>query len=163
MTEEKRSHPNPDTTPQPRGCRRFWPSMLALSAALALAGCHFIKASTSFETSFGSPAAESTPATSEADPSGQGATPSAKEGIAADCTFKGKKLYGKVKIVDSFPDLKVKVVTSFADLKVKKVSSLANKCGKWKLVESFPDLKIKLVTSFPDLKIKYVDAFPGLP
>ena len=61
--------------------------------------------------------------------------------VGGDCTLKGKKLYGKFKIVDAFPD----------------------KCGKWKMVDAFPDVKIQMVTAFPDLKIKYVNAFPGLP
>ncbi|HEY7373575.1 MAG TPA: hypothetical protein VIF57_15550 [Polyangia bacterium] len=72
--------------------------------------------------------------------------------VGGDCSLKGKKLYGKVKIVDAFPDLKVQVVDAFPD-----------KCGKWKMVDAFPDVKIQMVTAFPDLKIKYVNAFPGLP
>lgn len=81
----------------------------------------------------------------------------------SNCTYKGKKLYGKIKIVKSFPDIKVKVVKSFPDLKVKKVKSFPNKCGQWKIVDSFPDLKVKFVDSFPDVKIKYVKSFPGVP
>jgi len=83
--------------------------------------------------------------------------------IADDCTFKGKKLYGKIKFVDSFPDIKVQFVESFPDLKVKFVDSFADDCGEWQVVESFPDLKVQIVTSFPDIKIKPVDSFPGKP
>jgi len=83
--------------------------------------------------------------------------------VGPDCTLKGKKLYGKVKIVDAFPDLKVQVVDAFPDLKVQIVDAFPDKCGKWKKVDAFPDLKIQMVTAFPDLKIKYVNAFPGLP
>lgn len=79
-----------------------------------------------------------------------------------DCTCNGKKLYGKIKIVDSFPDLKVKVVESFPDIKIKIVSSFPDECGKWQFVDSFPDLKIQFVESFPDLKIQFVDSFPGM-
>lgn len=79
------------------------------------------------------------------------------------CSFQGKKLYGKVKIVENFPDLKVQVVQSFPDLKVQWVRSFPDKCGKWQAVESFPDLKIKFVESFPDLKIQFVESFPGIP
>lgn len=79
------------------------------------------------------------------------------------CTFKGHKLYGKVKIVTAFPDLKVQVVDAFPDLNVKVVDSFADKCGEWKMVDAFPDLKIQFVKSFPDLKIKYVTGFPGIP
>lgn len=83
--------------------------------------------------------------------------------VGPDCTFKGKKLYGKVKVVDSFPDLKVQVVSAFPDLKVKVVTAFPDSCGKWQMVDSFPDLKVQIVTAFPDVKIQYVDAFPGRP
>ena len=82
--------------------------------------------------------------------------------VGSDCTFKGKKLYGKVQIVESFPDFKVKVVSSFPDLKVEKVTSFADSCGKWEIVTSFPDFKIQLVDSFPDFTIEYVSSFPGV-
>jgi hypothetical protein len=88
---------------------------------------------------------------------------SGSDKVDSSCTFKGKKLYGKVKVVTSFPDIKVKVVTSFPDLKVKTVTSFPDSCGKWKFVESFPDFTIQYVTSFPDIKIKHVTSFPGVP
>lgn len=71
------------------------------------------------------------------------------------------KLYGKIKIVDSFPDVTVKIVDSFPDIKVKIVDSFPDAPGKWKFVDSFPDYKVKFVDSFPDYKIKFVDSFPG--
>jgi hypothetical protein len=83
--------------------------------------------------------------------------------VGGDCSLKGKKLYGKIKIVDAFPDLKVQVVDAFPDLKVQVVDAFPDKCGKWKMVDAFPDVKVQMVTAFPDLKIKYVTAFPGLP
>ena len=73
------------------------------------------------------------------------------------------KIYGKIKIVDSFPDYKVKVVSSFADLHVKLVSSFSDGPGKWQIVESFPNFKIQFVESFPDFTIKFVENFPGKP
>lgn len=78
------------------------------------------------------------------------------------CTYRGKKLAGKVKIVEHFPDFKVEVVTSFPDLKVKPVTSFPDDCGEWQFVENFPDFKIKFVESFPDLEIKFVESFPGV-
>ena len=87
----------------------------------------------------------------------------ANKKVSKACTFKGKKLMGKVKIVDNFPDFKVQVVKNFPDLKVKKVDNFPNQCGKWKLVKNFPDFKIKLVKNFPDFKIKWVKNFPGVP
>jgi hypothetical protein len=82
--------------------------------------------------------------------------------VSGSCTFKGKKMYGKVQVVTSFPDVKVQVVTSFPDLKVQKVTSFPDSCGKWQLVDSFPDFKVQFVDSFPDVKVQYVDSFPGV-
>lgn len=79
----------------------------------------------------------------------------------SSCTFNGKKLYGKIQEVSSFPDVKVQVVSSFPDVKVQKVTSFPDKCGKWQTVTSFPDTKVQFVTSFPDVKIQYVTSFPG--
>ena len=80
-----------------------------------------------------------------------------------NCTYEQKPLYGKVEIVESFPDLKIKAVESFPDLKVKIVESFPDDCGEWEMVESFPDIKVQFVESFPDLEIKFVDSFPGIP
>jgi hypothetical protein len=82
--------------------------------------------------------------------------------IGSDCIYKGKKLYGRVQVVTSFPDFKVKQVSSFPDLKVKKVTSFADRCGRWHFVHSFADFKIQFVDSFADFKIQYVDSFPGV-
>lgn len=84
-----------------------------------------------------------------------------------NCTYTNKdgktfNLYGKVKIVESFPDIKVQIVESFPDLEVKLVESFPDQCGKVKLVESFPDVKVKIVNSFPDIKVKLVENFPGV-
>ncbi len=79
-----------------------------------------------------------------------------------NCTYKGLQLYGKVKVVESFPDIKVKVVTSFPDLKVQLVESYADACGKWEFVESFPDLKIQFVESLEDIRVEFVNSFPGV-
>jgi hypothetical protein len=83
--------------------------------------------------------------------------------VSKACTFKDRKLWGKVKVVTSFPDVKVQVVDAFPDLKVKWVDAFPDGCGKWKTVDSFPDLKVQFVTSFPDFTVRFVDAFPGLP
>ena len=82
--------------------------------------------------------------------------------VPSSCEYKGKKLYGKGKVVDSFEDFKVKRVSSFEDLKVKKVTSFPDKCGRWQYVDSFEDFKVKFVDSFEDFSIKYVDSFEGL-
>ncbi len=71
-------------------------------------------------------------------------------------------LYGRVKVVSSFPDFTVKVVESFPDLRVQNVSSFPGSCGEWQFVEDpFPDFTIQYVESFPDLTIQFVSSFPG--
>jgi hypothetical protein len=92
-----------------------------------------------------------------------GAGTAAAGKVGKDCRLKGKKLHGKVQIVNSFPDFKVRVVTSFPDVNVEKVSSFPDKCGQWQIVDSFPDFKIQLVDSFSDFDIQYVTSFPGVP
>lgn len=72
------------------------------------------------------------------------------------------KLYGKVKIVDSFEDIKVKIVDSSEDADIRIVDSFENTCGKVKIVDSFEDVKVKIVDSFEDIKIKIVDSFEGV-
>jgi hypothetical protein len=81
---------------------------------------------------------------------------------AKTCGFKGKKLYGRIQYVTSFPDIKIKVVESFPDIKVKLVTSFPDSCGKWQIVDSFPDLKVQVVDSFPDITVKFVESFPGV-
>lgn len=82
--------------------------------------------------------------------------------ITKDGYFRGKRLCGRVKIVDSLADFDVKVVTSFPDLNVKVVSSFADEPGEWQIVDNCPDFTIRIVSSFPDFTIKYVDSFPGV-
>lgn len=84
-------------------------------------------------------------------------------GVNSDCTFKEFKLYGKIQVVDAFPDVKVQIVNAFPDLKVKVVDAFPDDCGEWQFVSSFPDVKVQFVDAFPDIKIQYVDAFPGKP
>jgi hypothetical protein len=69
------------------------------------------------------------------------------------CSYKGKPLYGKVKIVENFPDIKVKVVNSFPDLKVEVVDNFPDQCGKWQFVESFPDSKSSLLNRLKILRL----------
>jgi len=82
--------------------------------------------------------------------------------IGGSCYYKGIKLWGKVKYVTSFPDIKIQYVESFPDIKVKYVTSFPDKCGLWQVTESFPDFKVQVVTSFPDIKVKIVESFPGV-
>jgi CRISPR/Cas system CSM-associated protein Csm4 (group 5 of RAMP superfamily) len=78
------------------------------------------------------------------------------------CTYEGKKLYGRVKIVENFPDITIQIVDNLADIDVKVVEHFPEKCGEWELVENFPDLKVKIVENNANIKIRFVDHFPGL-
>ena len=68
-----------------------------------------------------------------------------------NCTFKGMKLYGKIKFVENYPDIKIKFVDNFPDIKVKFVENFPDDCGEWKVVANFPDLKVKVVGNFPGM------------
>lgn len=78
------------------------------------------------------------------------------------CRWNGIPLWGKVKVVESFADVKVQVVTSFPDLKVKQVTAFPDRCGLWQVVESFPDFTVQFVESFPDVTVRFVESFPGV-
>lgn len=67
------------------------------------------------------------------------------------CSFNGHKLYGRIQVVDVFPDVKVQKVDVFPDVRVQKVDVFPDACGKWQLVDVFPDVKVQ-----------YVDVFPGV-
>lgn len=81
----------------------------------------------------------------------------------SSCSYNGIKLYGRVQIVDYFPDLKVQVVNYFPDLNVQRTDFFPTSCGKWQFVDYFPDFTVQFVNYFPDLKIRFVDYFPGIP
>ncbi len=66
------------------------------------------------------------------------------------------KIYGKIQLVDMFPDFKVQIVTANADLNVEKVKMFPNSKGKWELVTMFPDYKIQLVDFLPDFTVKFI-------
>ncbi len=74
-----------------------------------------------------------------------------KESCTITKDGKTYKLYGKVKIVDSFEDVDIKIVDAFED-----------SCGKVKIVEHFEDVKVKIVDNFEDIKIKIVEYFEGV-
>lgn len=71
------------------------------------------------------------------------------------------KVYGKIQIVDHFPDYKVRIADSLPDLKVQVVEAFPNAPGKWRFVDHFPDFRIKFVKSGEDFTIQYVKTFPG--
>lgn len=80
-----------------------------------------------------------------------------------ECEWNGIPLYGKVKFVKNFPDIKVKFVENFPDINVKFVENFPDECGRWEVVENFPDFTIQVVENFPDIEVKVVNNFPGMP
>ena len=82
-----------------------------------------------------------------------------------DCTFtkNGKtfNLYGKVRIVDNFEDLKVRIVDNFEDVRVC-FSSFGDDCGEVIIVDNFEDVKVRLVDNFEDIKVRLVNANEGV-
>lgn len=79
-----------------------------------------------------------------------------------DCRCKGKKLYGRVKIVEHHADFDVRVVEHHADLNVRLVDSHPNSCGQWQIVTSHEDFSVRIVDSHEDFSIKFVDSHPGI-
>lgn len=73
-----------------------------------------------------------------------------------NCSYGGKKLYGKVQIVENFPDVEVKVVSANADLMVKQVQIFPSRCGEWQIVNALPDLRVKFVENSPDFTVQFV-------
>jgi hypothetical protein len=71
------------------------------------------------------------------------------------CTYNGKKLYGKVKIVNYGADFKIRIVTSNEDISILQTSGDPNECGEWKFVEYSEDFKVQIVTSGEDFTIRY--------
>jgi len=100
--------------------------------------------------------------------------PSGSGSKFANCSYKGKKLYGSVYITpySSFADFSVYVTPyqSFSDISVYKTSyqSFATSCGVWYITpySSFADFSIYITqySSFADLSIYYTDnqSFAGL-
>ena len=76
------------------------------------------------------------------------------------CKYKDFKMYGKIEIVESFPDVKVQVVESFPDLKVKVVESFPDDCGEWEFVENFSDLKIQFDDYHWDPQMRALQLIP---
>ncbi len=80
----------------------------------------------------------------------------------SSCSFKGHKLFGKIRAVTIGEDLKVRVVTIGQDLKVQKVTISPDSCGKWQMVDIGEDTKVRFVDIGEDVTIQYVTISPGL-
>ena len=80
-----------------------------------------------------------------------------------DGYFNGIRLAGKVRVVDSFPDIRVQVVSAFPDLRVQTVDYFPDDIGQWQFVDYGEDFTVQFVESFPDIRIQFVNSFPGVP
>lgn len=74
---------------------------------------------------------------------------SGRESITKDSYCKGILLCGDVKIVSGSADFRVRVVESFPDLKVEVKTGSTRKPGEWRFVGSVEDFTIRFVNSFP--------------
>jgi hypothetical protein len=79
--------------------------------------------------------------------------------INSDCSCKGIKLWGKVRVVEAHEDFKVRI-SVHSDLKVR-ITEHTNKCGEWNFVDTHEDFSIRFVDAHEDFKIEYSD-FNGL-
>lgn len=82
--------------------------------------------------------------------------------LAGDCYYKGIKLWGRVKFVDTYPDIEIQYVETYPDIKVKFVTTYPDACGKWQVVDTYPDFTVKVVDTYPDLRVKVVETYPGV-
>ncbi|MCI5776574.1 MAG: hypothetical protein MR215_02920 [Bacteroidales bacterium] len=85
---------------------------------------------------------------------------SGRECITKDGYCKGILLCGDVKIVSGSADFRVRVVESFPDLKVEVKTGSTRKPGEWRFVGSGEDFTIRIVEPSPDFTIKFVNSFP---
>jgi len=86
----------------------------------------------------------------------QACAEAAEEGKPGKC-----QLFGKIKYVEHFGDVKVQVVEHFGDIKVQVVEHFPDGPGKWQLVQHFPDYEVQIVEHFGDYKVQFVEHFPG--
>lgn len=83
--------------------------------------------------------------------------------IGSDCTLKGKKLSGRIRIVTANEDFRVRVVNANEDLKVLLQTITWNeRCGEWYYADANYDFKVRFVEANEDFKIRFVNAIPGV-
>ena len=105
-----------------------------------------------------SAAAQNVPVEGDVAPGGVG-------GDHRPCDFQGKRLMGRVRVVESFPDFRVKLEDDkkFAELHARRVTRKPEICGEWEFVDGMPDFTIAFVDYGEDFKIAWVENEPGIP
>jgi len=73
------------------------------------------------------------------------------------CSCKGKKLQGRVRVVDFNPDFRVKIMESNEDLKVTVRNGVESACGEWTFTGGQADFTVQYVDFNPDFTIRLVN------
>ena len=71
-------------------------------------------------------------------------------------------LHGRIRVVDSFEDIRVRVVDSFEDVRIRIVDGFEGDCYRVRLVNGFEDVRVRIVDSFEDIRVKLVDNYEGI-
>lgn len=84
--------------------------------------------------------------------------------ISKDGYFRGVKLAGCVRIVESGGDFKVRIVDSCEDLRVEidNAASRTSKPGHWRFVTRGGDFTIRIVTACEDFSIRLDECCAGV-
>jgi hypothetical protein len=82
--------------------------------------------------------------------------------IGSDCSFNGKKLYGRVRIVNAGEDVKVRIVNAGENLRVEFSSIEYSQCGRWFFSQSGENVKIRFVEAGEDITVRVHPNNPGL-
>ena len=72
--------------------------------------------------------------------------------ISSDCMFRGKKMFGLVRVVQIGANFKVRII-NFADLRVEPIQYKPFRCGQWRFVQAGEDFTIEFVQAGEDFTI----------
>lgn len=67
-----------------------------------------------------------------------------------------QEVFGRIQVVDHFPDVRVRAVQGIADMEVRVVDALANRQGRWQFVDHFPDFRVQFVQHHADFTVRLV-------
>lgn len=67
-----------------------------------------------------------------------------------------QQVFGRIQVVDHFPDVRVRVVRGIADMEVRVVDALPNRQGRWQFVDHFPDFRVQFVQHHADFTVRLV-------
>ncbi len=67
-----------------------------------------------------------------------------------------QQVFGRIQVVDHFPDVRVRVVQGIADMEVRVVDAFPNRQGRWQFVDHFPDFRVQFVQHHADFTVRLV-------